>query len=75
MIHNRKTRLIRTRFQVYPDEWDGNEWKTFDRQTTIGYKRILRFVAVTARKLRINIEEAMACPILNTIAVFNAPEP
>jgi site-specific recombinase XerD len=22
MIHNRKTRLMRTRFQVYPDEWD-----------------------------------------------------
>jgi alpha-L-fucosidase len=54
--------------------WDGNAWQLIDRQTTIGYKRILRFQSVTARKMRVNIEKSLACPVLNTIAVFNAPE-
>jgi alpha-L-fucosidase len=53
--------------------WDGQKWKLIDRQTTIGYKRILRFPTVTSDKIRINIE-APACPILNEIGLYNAPE-
>lgn len=54
--------------------WDGADWKAIDRQTTIGYKRILRFPTITAQKLRINIEEALACPVLNEIGVYRAPD-
>ena len=54
--------------------WDGNDWQHITRQTTIGYKRILCFQTTLARYLRVNIEEALACPVLNGIAVYKAPE-
>ena len=54
--------------------WDGSEWQLVDRQTTIGYKRILRFPMIETQKLRVNIEESLACPVLNGIGVYKAPE-
>lgn len=51
-----------------------SEWETIQEATTMGYKRILRFPAVTAQKLRLNILESLACPVLNTIELYNAPE-
>ena len=55
--------------------WDGNTWNPIDRrQTTIGYKRILRFPTITARNLNIHIEESLACPVLSEISVYKAPE-
>ena len=53
---------------------DGGTWQPIDRQTTIGYKRILRFPTITVQKLRVNIEESLACPVLNGIGVYLAPE-
>ncbi|WP_320112273.1 alpha-L-fucosidase [Draconibacterium orientale] len=52
----------------------GGEWKELDKQTTIGYKRILRFPTVTATKLRFNITESKACPLISNIGVYNAPQ-
>lgn len=52
----------------------GGEWKELDKQTTIGYKRILRFSTVTATKLRFNITESKACPLISNIGVYNAPQ-
>lgn len=49
------------------------KWKTIASETTIGYKRILRFNRVTATKLRINIEKSKALPIISNIGVYNAP--
>lgn len=49
------------------------EWITIENQTTIGYKRILRFKDVTATKLRVNIEAAKACPLISNIGVYYAP--
>ena len=54
--------------------WDGNTWQMLDRQTTVGYKRILRFPTVMASKLMIHIETSLACPVLNGIGVYKAPE-
>ncbi len=54
--------------------FDGTEWYPIDRQTTVGYKRILCFPSVTAKKIRINIEESLACPILNEIGLYKAEE-
>ncbi len=53
-------------------EVDGN-WKTIDNQTTIGYKRILRFDNVVATKVRLNIIDAKACPVISNISLYNAP--
>jgi alpha-L-fucosidase len=52
--------------------WNGQEWTLLDRQTTIGFKRILRFPAITTSKIRINIEETLACPVLNGVGVYHA---
>lgn len=56
--------------------WDNKSksWKTLSSATTIGYKRILRFPAVSGAKIRINITKSLACPVLSTVAVYNAPE-
>lgn len=50
-------------------------WKEIDTQTTIGYKRILRFEEVSADKIRLNILESRACPAIATIGVFMAQDP
>ncbi|MDH6305110.1 alpha-L-fucosidase [Parabacteroides sp. PF5-5] len=56
--------------------WDENtaNWEMIADGTTIGYKRILRFHQVTTQKLRLNIKEALACPVLNKVEIYNAPE-
>ncbi|WP_167619192.1 discoidin domain-containing protein [Maribellus sediminis] len=50
------------------------EWKELDKQTTIGYKRILRFPTVKATKLRLNITDSKACPLISNIGVYDAPQ-
>ena len=55
--------------------WGGGGWETVARQTTIGYKRILRFPAVKTAKLKFTIEEAKACPTITNIEVYNSPSP
>ncbi len=53
-------------------EIDG-AWKTIENQTTIGYKRILRFKNVKATKVRLNIEASNECPIISNIGIYHAP--
>ena len=48
-------------------------WKEIDGQTTIGYKRILRFDPVKASALRFNVLDAKARPLISNIEVYNAP--
>jgi alpha-L-fucosidase len=50
------------------------EWQQIQSQTTIGYKRILRFDNVTSTKLRFNIEDAKACPTISNIEIYHAPK-
>ncbi len=54
--------------------WDGKTFVQLDQQTTIGYKRILAFPVIKTSKLRINILDAKASPVLSEMQVFNAPE-
>lgn len=49
------------------------KWKTIAKETTIGYKRILRFDRVLASALRINITDSKASIVLSNIQAFNAP--
>jgi alpha-L-fucosidase len=56
------------------EAWINNQWQTISSGTTIGYKRILRFPSVTSSKIRINIQNALACPIISKVGLFIAPE-
>ncbi|MFK7843992.1 MAG: discoidin domain-containing protein, partial [Rhodothermales bacterium] len=49
------------------------EWIEIDRQTTIGYKRILRFDTVNATGIRVNILEAKGSPAISNLALYHAP--
>lgn len=51
-----------------------DEWKELDSQTTIGYKRILRFPTVEATKFRLTILDAKACPVISNLGIFDAPQ-
>ena len=52
----------------------GGQWRTVARGTTVGYKRLHRFPAMEARRLRVTIERARACPTLTTVGLFIEPE-
>ena len=54
--------------------WDGKKFREIDRQTTIGYKRILSFPTLKTSKVRIKILEADACPVISELQIFKAPE-
>ncbi|MDR2847712.1 MAG: discoidin domain-containing protein, partial [Bacteroidales bacterium] len=50
--------------------WKDNEWVKAATGTTIGYKRILPLNAVETSKVRINIIDSKACPLISNIAVY-----
>jgi alpha-L-fucosidase len=54
--------------------WNGKQFVELDRQTTIGYKRILVFPTLTTSKVRVNILDSKASPTLAELAVYRAPE-
>lgn len=49
---------------------EDGQWKTIANETTIGYKRIVHTPVTTAVAVRVNIEEALACPVINGFALF-----
>ncbi len=55
------------------DAWNGKAWMQVAEGTTIGYKRLLRFPAVTASKCRLVIEECRTSPTLSSFGLFKAP--
>lgn len=56
------------------EAWVDGGWKEIIKQTTIGYKRILRFPTVTATQLRLSITDAKASPLISNIGIYNAPQ-
>ena len=50
--------------------WKGNSWVNAATGTTIGYKRILPLDAVETSKIRINIKDSKACPLISNVAVY-----
>ncbi|MBP5516105.1 MAG: alpha-L-fucosidase [Bacteroidales bacterium] len=54
---------------------DDDEWKPLVSATTIGYKRILTTKAVTTTSIRIIIDNALACPVLNRVGFFGPEQP
>jgi len=55
------------------DAWNGREWVPLTKGTTVGFKRLLRFPAVTAKKVRLVIEKSRTSPTLSAIGLFKAP--
>ncbi|MDC6361687.1 MULTISPECIES: alpha-L-fucosidase [Flavobacteriaceae] len=53
-------------------EVDGT-WQVLDEQTTVGYKRILRFETVTASQVKVDILDAKGPITLSTLELYNAP--
>ena len=54
---------------MFQDE--SGEWKDLASATTIGCKRILLTPRVTAKALRLKIDEALATPILSGLSLYN----
>lgn len=48
-------------------------WTTIDTQTTIGYKRILRFETVDATQVRVNFLEAKGSLAISNVSLYRAP--
>jgi alpha-L-fucosidase len=53
--------------------WRNERYETIAEQTTIGYKRILVFPVVRARKLQFVIEDSKASPTITNLEIFKAP--
>jgi len=50
--------------------WKDNGWQQVAAATTIGYKRILKIAPVTTGKIRVNITDAKACPVIANIEIY-----
>lgn len=49
---------------------EDGQWKVIANETTIGYKRIVHTPVTTATAVRVNIEESLACPVINGFALY-----
>lgn len=59
------------RIEAYRIEYqDGASWKTIVSGTTVGYKRLDRFGPVTARRVRLVVEKAKACPAISSFGLY-----
>jgi alpha-L-fucosidase len=50
--------------------WKDNAWKVIAQGTTIGYKRIVKIDPIETTKVKVNIVESKACPVLTTISMY-----
>ena len=50
--------------------WDGKEWKKAAEGTTVGYKRLLQFDAVTADKVRLKIISSRLNPTISEMGLY-----
>ncbi len=50
----------------------GGSWQPIVEATTIGYKRLLRFPAVTADRVRLVIEQSRDCPQISELGLYRA---
>ncbi|HLR32461.1 MAG TPA: discoidin domain-containing protein, partial [Fodinibius sp.] len=49
-------------------------WKQVADETTIGYKRILRFPDIKASQVRFSVTDAKASPVISNIELYRAPK-
>jgi alpha-L-fucosidase len=53
---------------------DGEEWKLIAEGSTIGYKRLLKFNAVTAKQVRLRILSSRLNPTLSAFGLYKLAE-
>ncbi len=51
--------------------WNGTDFVPVARQTTIGYKRIVRFRKERTSKVKVVLEDAKAVPAISTLEIYN----
>ncbi|MDD4108916.1 MAG: alpha-L-fucosidase [Prolixibacteraceae bacterium] len=53
------------------DAWENDSWQQVVQATTIGHKRIIRLERpVETRKIRVNIEDSRACPVISNVEIY-----
>jgi alpha-L-fucosidase len=52
------------------EAWKENAWRQIAKGTTIGYKRILKVDPVQTERIRINITDSKACPLISNVEFF-----
>lgn len=52
------------------DVWKDGNWQAVATETTIGYKRIVKISPEQTDKIRVNILDSRACPVLSNIEVY-----
>ncbi|NBP69398.1 MAG: glycoside hydrolase family 29 [Cytophagia bacterium] len=50
--------------------WKNGQWQEAANGNTIGYKRIMKIEPTTTTQVRITINDARACPLLSTVALY-----
>ncbi|MBC7364486.1 MAG: alpha-1,3/4-fucosidase, partial [Candidatus Aminicenantes bacterium] len=50
--------------------WHNGNWKEVAKGTTIGYKRLLTFPAVTTDRVRLHLKKYRATPYLKKFGLF-----
>jgi alpha-L-fucosidase len=55
------------------ESWNGSGWIPLAGGTTVGYKRLLRFPAVSTSRVRLVIEKSRTAPTLSAVGLFKAP--
>ncbi len=50
--------------------WKENSWQKVAEGTTIGYKRILPIKSVTTNRIRVNVIDSKACPLITNAEVY-----
>ncbi|MDN5201480.1 alpha-L-fucosidase [Fulvivirgaceae bacterium BMA10] len=55
------------------EAWLDGAWNEIARETTIGYKRLLRFDPVTTDKIRLIIHSARTNPAISSLGLFKSP--
>ena len=50
--------------------WNGKKWNTFVDGTTVGYKRLLRFQPVKAKRIKLVIEQSRSNPTLANFGLY-----
>jgi alpha-L-fucosidase len=51
-----------------------DKWQIVAVGSTIGYKRILTFNTIATTKIRVNILQSKACPLISNIELYRAPD-
>lgn len=56
--------------KFYAEYFENGSWIKFTEGTTVGYKRLLSFDAISADKIRIHIESSRLNPMLSEVGLF-----